>query len=73
MQSLPDNLPFKNKILELILNASYQRNNVIHSYEGLPQKSLKSKVYFFKPKEDMFSIHGHELSQVINLNNNKKI
>ncbi|XP_065225250.1 fatty acid synthase-like [Planococcus citri] len=63
MQSLPDNLPFKKEILESILNTSYQRSRTIHSYDGIPEKSINSKVLFFKPKEDIFSISGHDLSK----------
>lgn len=65
MQSLPKNLSFKKETLEIILNASYQRNKRVLSYDGIPKKSLKSKVIFFKPKEDIFSISWHGLAEVI--------
>lgn len=53
-KALPDNLLLTKQHLDTILNTVHERINDIERYNGIPKKSLISKVFLFTPKEQIF-------------------
>ncbi len=64
-ENLPDNLTIKKEYLIQILNTFHERNKEIETYDGIPEKSLVSKIFFFRPKDTLFANQiQHNLSEV---------
>lgn len=68
IESIPGATEYEKQCVEILLRISYGRHESVHSYEAIPKKSLKSKVYLFKAKESLFPMPAsYGLSEVINV------